>query len=324
MRSASVWLLASAIAAGCSVPPARFGRRVGEIKRTLGEAESALTKEEFATAVSKAKDTTRLASELVRDGKVLLGDPRREAVEGALKRAREIREEVTQSRDRQTEDGSSRYLESRAKAALAEGAASTVVVEPPPEGAMLAGPGAAPAARRGSGVGGDVDLERHRTVALGDREGDISDEPEAKKKKKKSAKDAAPEKLKIDASTPPVVIRKKPITNGKGVALYFTFVNKNAMTQIGSVTGEFLRETGNVAGHITSAYKAKGFKPNWDSIFDSEGESVTAGSVGVLQMEGIQLVCVCEKPAVGKVASARIVITTLDGRTVRGKGPPAE
>ncbi len=320
MRSVSVWLLASAIAAGCSVPPARFGRRVSEIKQRLAQAESALTKEEFATAVSKAKETTKLASELVRDGKVLLGDPRREAVEGALKRAREIREEVTQSRDRQTEDGSNRYLESRAKAALAEGAASTVKVLGPPEGAML---GAASAARKGSGVGGDVDLERHRAVALGDRAGDISDEPEVKKKKR-AAKDAAPEKLKIDESTPPIVIRKKPVTNGKGVVLYFTFVNKNAMTQIGSVTGEFLRENGNVAAHINSTYKVEGFKPNWGSIFDSEGESVTAGSVGVLQMEGIQLVCVCEKPAVGKVTSARIVITTLDGRTVRGKGPKTE
>ncbi|MHC4198516.1 MAG: hypothetical protein ACYSU0_00795 [Planctomycetota bacterium] len=323
MRSVSVWLLASAIAAGCSVPPARFGRRVGEVKRTLGEAESALTKEEFSTAVSKAKDTTRLASELVRDGKVLLGDPRREAVESALERAREIREEVTRRRERQSEDGSNRYLESRAKAALAEGAASTVVVKPPPGGAMLAGTGAAPAARTGSGAGGDVDLDRHRRIALGERKGDISEEPEVKKRKK-AGKDAAPERLKIDASTPPIVIRKKPITKGKGVALYFTFVNKNAMTQIGSVTGEFLRETGNVAGHITSAYKAKGFKPNWEDIFESEGEAVTAGSIGVLQMEGIQLVCICEKPSVGKVTSARIVVTTLDGMVVRGKGPKTE
>jgi hypothetical protein len=323
MRSASVWLLASAIAAGCSVPPARFGRRVSEIKQMLAQAESALTKEEFSTAVSKAKDTTRLASDLAREGKVLLGDPRRKAVEGALKRAREIREEVATRRERQTEDGSSRYLESRAKAALAEGAASTVKVLGPPGGAMLAGSDAASAGRAGSGLGGDEDLDRHRAVALGDRAGDISDDPEVKKKKK-SGKDAAPEKLKIDASTPAIVIRRKPVTRSKGVVLYFTFVNKNPMTQIGSVTGEFLRENGNVAGHITSAYKAKGFKPNWGDIFESEGEAVTAGSIGVLQMEGIQLVCICEKPAVGNVVSARIVVTTLDGRVVRGKGPKTE
>lgn len=323
MRSTSVWLMASAIAAGCSVPPARFGRRVSEIKQMLAQAESALTKEEFSTAVSKAKDTTRLASDLIRDGKMLLGDPRREAVDNALKRAREIREEVAQHRERQTEDGSSRYLESRAKAALAESAASTVVVKGPPEGAIVAGSDAASAARTGLGIGGDEDLDRHRAVALGDREGDITHEPEVKKKKR-SAKDAAPEKLKIDENTPAIVIRKKPITKGKGVALYFTFVNKRPGTQIGSVTGEFLRETGKVVAPIITTFKAKGFKPNWGDIFESEGEAVTAGSVGIAQMEGIQLVCICEKPAVGKVASVRIVVTTLDGMTVRGKGPKTE
>jgi hypothetical protein len=300
----------------------QFGRRVREIERKLAEAEKALDREEFSTAVSRAEETTKLGSALAREGKVLIDDPRREAVDKALKRAREIREEVTRRQEKQSEAGSSRYLESRAKAVLAECAASTVEVHGPPDGVMLAGSDTAPARRTGSGLGGDVDLDRHRVVALGDREGDVTEEPEVKKRK--SAKDAAPEKLKIDESTPAIVIRKKPITKGKGVALYFTFVNKNPMTQIGSVTGEFLRESGQVAGHITSTYKAKGFEANWGDIFESKGEAVTAGSVGVLQMEGIQLVSVCEKPSVGKVASARIVVTTLDGRTVRGKGPTTE
>ena len=321
MRSASLWFLGLVAAASCSVPATRFGRRVSDVKKKLAEAEAALAKEEFTTAVSRANETTKLGSELASESKILLGDPRREKIDKALARAREIRDEVGRHRERWAEASHRRLVESSARAAFLEGAASTEEVKGPPEVATLAGSEAGFGAGAGGTLGGDEDFDRQRTIDVGDRAGDITDEPE-KDKPKTSGMEKPPDRLQIDENTPAIVIRKRPVTKGKGVALYFTFVNKNPGTQIGSVTGEFIRENGKVAAPIISTFKAEGFRPDWDSIFDSKGEAVTAGQVWVGQMEGIQLVCICEKPQVGDVTSAKIVVTTLDGRTVRGKGPP--
>lgn len=317
MRRASLWFLALGIAVGCSVPATRFGNRVSEITKKLAEAEAALAKEELSTALSRAIEITKLGSALAGEGKILLGDPRRKKVDKALERAREIRDEVRRQRERQTGVSERRIVESAARTAFMEGAASTVVVKGPPGGAVRARADA-PAV---SAAGGDEDLERHRKLAFGDRKGDVAAEPE-KPKRKKLGKGEVPEKLKVDESTPPIIIRKRPVTKGKGVVLYFTFVNKHGATQIGSVTGEFLRENGKVAAPIISTFKAETFRPDWDSIFDSKGDAVTAGSVGMAQMDAVHLASICEKPAVGEVTSARIVVTTLDGRTTRGKGPP--
>jgi hypothetical protein len=319
--------------AGCSVPPSRLGKSVREIRSKLAEMEEAASGERWEIALTRAKEIAELGNAL--SSKVLIGDPLRKTVDEALAKAREVREKVRRQNARSTL-AARRQLESMAKDVLKKTAANKKKPSAPPENAasltLLASvPGSAPARAAVAdvgpaaprGAGGEVDLDRHTTIVQGDKAGDIADdEVVVRKRKEKQAKDLAPKKLKIDGSTPPLVISQKPITQGKGVVAYFTVVNNTIDPQyVVAAYTVFLRETGAKSGSTTTTFKVEGFVPNWDDILASKGETLTGDGIAIEPMSGLQLVAVGMKPKVGKIEKVKLEVRMRGDKVHRAKGP---
>jgi len=318
---AAACLLVPLAATGCSVPPTHLGRDAKELESALSSLDSAYSRDDEAALPSLVEKVSKLADALA--AKTFLGDPRRELAEKAAARARDIRERLDARASLAQAASRKMTLEASAKAALQEAATSTAQVAGPPEGFELptvepetpAEKPAAKAAQAAPAVSADADLDRVARRAAGDKEGDVSDEPERKKSDapKPSAADAAPGEIEITEATPPVVIQAVK-TKGKAILGYFVFVNKSAKgVRIGSVVGDFLDARGKSVARINMTFEAKEFEPKWDDIFSSKGTPVTGESVFVQANQGVRLVAVGESSG-GKAVAARIEVTTTDGK----------
>ena len=324
------------LGAGCAVPPTRYGRDVRDLSAKADEMKKAFDEERWETALSRAKEIAKLGDAL--SAKVFIGDPRRKALDEALAEAREVREQIRKQESRPAGAGRE-GLEEMARRALEDAAANKKEPKPLPEGvesisfldgvpdrappliAAVADTGDTGDAPRGTG--GEIDLDRHRSIVQGDKEGDISDdEIFAKKREEKEAKELAPKKLRIGPDTPPLVISQKPVTKGKSVAAYFTVTNNTTEPKyVVSVNADFIRETGAKAGFANVTYKVDGFVPKWDDILDSKGDTVTGDGVPIEPMSALQLVAVGSKPKVGKVAKVKLAVCMRDGKVLRLRGP---
>jgi len=324
------------LGAGCSVPPTRYGRDVREISAKAAEMQKAVDKERWETALSRAKEIAKLGDAL--SAKVFIGDPLRKALDEALASAREVREQVRDQESRPAGAGHER-LEEMARRALKDAAANKKEPKALPEDAesiscmgsaprRAAAPALAAADTGDKGntprrTGGEVDLDRHRTIVQGDKEGDISDdEIFDKRRRAEKAKELAPRKFRIDENTPPLVISQKPVTKGKSVAAYFTVTNNTAEPKyVVSVNADFIRESGGKAGFANVTFRVEGFIPKWNNILDSKGVTVTGDGVPVEAMSTLRLVSVGSKPKVGKVEKVKLEVRMRTGKVHRLRGP---
>jgi len=327
------------LGAGCSVPPTRYGRDIREMSAKADEMKKAVNEERWETALSRAKEIAKLGDAL--SAKVFIGDPLRKALDEALAEAREVREQIRNQESRPTGAGRER-LEEMARQALEDAAANKKEPKPLPKDAeSLSFLGSAPrraaapalaAADTGDAedaprrTGGEVDLDRHRTIVRGDKEGDISDdEIFAHKRREKEAKELAPRKLRIGPDTPPLVISQKPVTKGKSVAAFFTVTNNTTEPKyVVSVNADFIRENGKKAGFANVTYKVEGFIPKWNDIFESKGVAVTGDGVPVEAMSTLQLVAVGSKPKIGEIEKVKLTVCMRDGKVLRMRGPMGE
>ena len=325
----SLIAIAAVAGLGCSVPPSRLPRDIRDICDKQAEMQKAVDAEDWDSALAKADEITLTGSEL--SAAVLLGDPLRSRLDEALAGAREVRERVRKREQR----GSSRadqQLEQTARKALEDAAANTEAPKPLPDDAdsiVLLGSASrrapvlmAPAGGQDSAETGpqpEADLGRHTVIVRGDREGDITDD-EAKPAREAGAD--APKGLRIDATTPPIVISQKPITRGKGVAAYFTVVNNTPDTvYIVAANADFIRETGADSGFAGATFIVDGFAPSWDDILGSKGETLTGDGLAIMPMTGLQLVAVGMKPSVGTIEKVKIEVRLRSGKVHRATGP---
>lgn len=323
-------LCVSWVIGGCSIPPTRLGKEARELEAALSSLEAASARDDQTALPELVEKVSKLSEALA--AKTFLGDPRRELAEKASARAREVRERLNARAALAQAAARKAMRDATAKAALQEAASSTAQPAGPPEGlefplveTEVAGekPAAAPKPVKPASptVSADADLDRLARRTTGDKEGDVTDEPERKKSEKPpSQADAAPGDIEITEATPPIVLQDIK-SKGKFVIGYFVFVNKGAKgVRIGSVVGEFLDARGKGIARLAQTFEVQGFEPNWNDIFSSKGAPVYAESVFVQAGQGVRLVAVGELPG-GKATATglRVEVTTTDGKVYAGE-----
>jgi len=122
------------------------------------------------------------------------------------------------------------------------------------------------------------------------------------------------------ASREPVVVTKIERKN-RAVAVHVVFNNPGNASTLGSVTGSLRNENDKEIVPMFFGFLAKGFKPNWDDIFASQGEGLAAGESGVAAGGSIGLVLVADTDEAAKAKSAVVTVTLQNEQSYSGKGP---
>ena len=114
---------------------------------------------------------------------------------------------------------------------------------------------------------------------------------------------------------------------GRAVAVWAQIVYKDAaVNRIGSIMADFLDVKGKmrIIGRQCFVNQEHDFVPNWQSIEDSQGKEVTAGSQQINRGKPFHFVVVASGGKnVARVVKAKVTVTTLNKpmKTYRGRGP---
>ncbi len=324
-----VIFLAFAFAAGCSVPvrpgPDREVRNLEESHRLASE----LAGSDPGAALPKLKEVEVAARRVA--ATLLIGDPRRERADRVLAEARGARKRLEEALGDDTEARMEEALRRRAETAIEQGRDSKQEVKGRPadiEADMsIVNKAVGSPGRRAVSVAAvkrdaDADLDRLGVAPRGgdEREGDIEPDELDREKKRKERKGRAPLKPRLKFSLPVTVWKIE--SKGKSIVVYLVLLSKNTDAQVASVTGKLLDEDGKTVARIMAAYLGKDFKPNWDDIYSSFGKAITPEAAIVAEADKpLFLVAVSDSSKAKKAKTAKMTVTTMGGRTLRGTGP---
>lgn len=122
------------------------------------------------------------------------------------------------------------------------------------------------------------------------------------------------------ADADPIVITKID-KKGSAVVVHAVFNNKGAPAVIGSVIAVLKDDGGRDVASCFVGYLEKGFKPNWNDIFQSDGATLAAGDATVPGPGSLAFVMVNTVNDAGRVKYATVTVTLQNEQTFSGKGP---
>jgi len=316
MRALALSIPLLVLVTACSVPPTRLGNDAKNLREAVDDLKSAQVKGEKSETTRQMRRVEKLANDLVSD--TFVGDPRRERAEEALAMVRDIRIELEE--EKKLAMGTEMDIaKAQAEAILARVEKSKSEVKPIPKDldmSPLSGIGEEEEDVEVDETKADKDLDRpgRRRRGRGDKEGDVSDNPEDDLPgRKKNEKDDAPKaEFVINEATKPVTILK-PIMKQKGLVVYLYFYNRtDNIVRVGSVFGEIkgVRTRTRVLG----SFEVDGFKPNFKDILASEGKAITMDGVPVQPKAAVKLAAVAEALDRGKPVEVHLEVTRRDGQ----------
>jgi hypothetical protein len=122
------------------------------------------------------------------------------------------------------------------------------------------------------------------------------------------------------ATAVPLVIERVE-KKGDAIVVYGVFNNKGGASALVGITADLQDDTGHTYATAFQSYLKTGFAPNWDDIFESKGQPITADEIVVPDNSSMGFVLVNTSDRARSITKARVEVRLRDNRVYRETGP---